>query len=65
MLLHDYLEHYARTTPENPFAEMAGVQLNYRAADKRANQIAHSLLSAGLTKGDHFAYLSKNSIDMA
>ncbi|MCZ6644322.1 MAG: AMP-binding protein, partial [Gammaproteobacteria bacterium] len=46
-------------------AEMSGVKLNYGEANQRANKIAHSLLSASLSKGDHFAYLSKNSIDMA
>ena len=64
MLLHDYLEYHARTTPDNPFAEMGAIRLNYGEANKRANQLAHGLVALGLAKGDHFAYLSKNSIDM-
>ena len=63
MLLHDYLEYFARETPDQHFAEMDGEVLTYAEADVRANRFANSLIAAGLAKGDRFSYISKNSID--
>ena len=65
MRLHDHLEYYARETPEAEYAEFEGRVTTYAEANQRANRIAHALVEAGLTKGDRFAYLSKNSVDFA
>ena len=65
MRLHDYLEYYARETPDHPFAEMEGTVVSYAEANRRANRFGHGLLRSGLSKGDRFSYLSKNTIDMA
>lgn len=65
MRLHDYLEFYARETPDHPFAEMNGTSISYAQANERANRMAHGYLASGLAKGDRISYLSKNSIDMA
>jgi len=65
VLLHDYLEFYARETPDRPYAEFEGVVMTYAEANQRANRIAHSLNDSGLAKGDRFAYLSKNSAEFA
>ncbi len=64
MLLHDYLEYFAREIPRHPLVEMGDATLSYRETDEQANRFANSLLSNGLVKGDRFAYISKNSIDM-
>ncbi len=67
MRLHDYLEYYARETPNRTFAEYNlpdGKQtISYAAANARANQMARAMLGSGLNSGDRLAYLSKNSTD--
>ncbi len=65
MRLHDYLEFYARETPDQPFAEMNGASIGYAEANQRANRMAHGFLASGLGRGDRISYLSKNSIDMS
>jgi acyl-CoA synthetase (AMP-forming)/AMP-acid ligase II len=65
MRLHDYLEFFAREKPDFPFAEMEGRSVSYKEANDTANRFAHALIDSGLSKGDRFAYLSKNSIEMA
>ncbi|MEQ8861475.1 MAG: long-chain-fatty-acid--CoA ligase [Pseudomonadales bacterium] len=65
MVLHDYLEFHARDTPDKVYVQFDGAIVTYDEANRRANRIAHSLTGAGLSKGDRFAYLSKNSIDFA
>ena len=37
-------------------------QINFRDLDKRVRQLANTLLSLGLQKGDRVAALSQNSI---
>ncbi len=65
MRLHDFLEFWARTTPDADFAEFRGGRLCYAEADARANQIAHALVAAGLESGDRAAILAKNCTDYA
>jgi len=68
MRLHDYIEYHARNQPEATFAEIKGPEgnntISYFDANQRANQMARALLSGELSRGDRFAYLSRNSIDM-
>jgi len=65
MRLHDYLEYYAREMPDHPFAEMEGITLTYAEANEAANRFSHALLASGLSSGDRFSYLSKNTLEMA
>lgn len=65
MLLHDYLEYFAREKPDSLFAEMEKERITYAEANRWANRLAHGFRELGLQPGDRFAYLSKNSIDMA
>ncbi len=64
MRLHDYLEFFARETPDHPCAAMDDRILTYQEVDRLANRFANSLLTQGLKKGDRFTYISLNSIDM-
>lgn len=64
MRLHDYLEFFARETPDHTCAAMDDRKLTYLEADRLANRFANSLLAEGLKKGDRFTYISLNSIDM-
>ncbi len=67
MRLHDYLEFYARSTPERVFAEYKmpdGKEIiTYAEANARANKMARAMLATGLQKDDRMAYLSRNSTD--
>ena len=65
MLLHDYMENFARDMPDHHWAEMDGRVVTYSEADVLANRFANSLSASGITKGVRFAYLSRNSIEMA
>ncbi len=64
MRLHDYLEYFAREIPDHVCAEMNGKTLTYREVNFYANRFAYSLLAQGLHKGDHFTYISMNSMEM-
>ncbi len=65
MRLHDYLAYHALARPDNAFAIHGARTLSYAEAEVESNRLAHALIAAGLGRGDRFAYLSKNSIDMA
>jgi acyl-CoA synthetase (AMP-forming)/AMP-acid ligase II len=64
MHLHDNLDYSAREHPDAVFAEFQGRQVTYREAAAATNRLANALAGAGLTPGDRFAVLSKNSIEM-
>ena len=60
MLLHDYLENFAKHMPGHHWAEMDGRVVTYAEADVLANRFANSLIASGITKGIRFGYLSRN-----
>jgi acyl-CoA synthetase (AMP-forming)/AMP-acid ligase II len=64
MLLHEYMEYFAREAPDQLCVEMEVTSFSYDEANRRCNQIAHACTAAGLQPGDRFAWLSKNSIDL-
>ena len=64
MLLHEYLEKAAGEQPDFLFSEFENKKLTYKQADKLANKLANALSGEGITKGDRFAFLSKNSVEM-
>lgn len=65
----DWLEHWARTTPEAPFlAEREGPgwrALSYAEAREQVGRIAQGLLDLGLPAGKPVVVLSDNSVDHA
>lgn len=65
MQLHDYLEYFSVEAPEHNLAELGDHCLSYSQANQRANQMARAIVSLGVERGEHFAFLCKNSIDMA
>ena len=65
MLLHQYLEKFAKVNPEFLFSEFLGRNLSYEKANKIANKLARALLNIGLDKGDRFSFLAKNCDEMA
>ncbi|MEM9122715.1 MAG: long-chain-fatty-acid--CoA ligase [Pseudomonadota bacterium] len=64
MLFHDIFEHQGGSMPDRVALVDATRQWTYAEANSEANRIANALLGAGLTKGDRFGYLSKNTADM-
>jgi len=65
MRLHDTLDYSAREYPDADFAVFQGRRVTYREALAAANRLAHALVASGLAKGERFAVLSKNSIELA
>ena len=65
MLLHQNLEKYAETTPDQLFSEFKNTKRTYGEANITANQIANSFIKEGLKKGDRFTFLAKNCDEMA
>ncbi len=63
MVLHDFLEYFARENPQQPCVEYGDVHYNYSQVNARCNQMAHAFGAAGLGKGDRIAWLSKNCIE--
>jgi acyl-CoA synthetase (AMP-forming)/AMP-acid ligase II len=65
MRLHDTLDYSAREHPSTDFAVFRGRHVSYREAAATANRMANALIAAGLARGDRFAVLAKNSIELA
>jgi len=65
MRLHDFFEYNARTRPQHPCIVEGERRLSYGEVRSEMNRLVNALRSAGLAPGDRFAYLSRNSADMA
>ena len=63
MLVHHYLEYYARNNPNNPCLTQAGKTLSYADMDRQVNQLANGLLNLGVTAGQRVAVLGENGIE--
>lgn len=63
MRLHDYLEYYARITPDIYFSSFKGRSLTYVQASVRTDMFAGLLKNNGIEAGDRVAVLSRNSDD--
>jgi len=50
--LHQLFEREVKKTPQAPCLVFNGVTLDYETTNRRANQIAHYLLSQGIQRGD-------------
>lgn len=61
MLIHDFLEYYARNNPDVACVTQADVSWTYREQDQYANQLANGLLDLGVNKGERVAILGENS----
>lgn len=63
MQLADLIERAARNYGDAPAFVHADRSLSFTEFDRRTNQVANALLSAGLNPGDRVAVLLPNSID--
>jgi acyl-CoA synthetase (AMP-forming)/AMP-acid ligase II len=62
MLVHNFVEYYARNFPANPAITQDGVSVSYGELDRRANQLANGLLTLGIQRGDRVCVLGENSV---
>src|SRR5512134_1519223 len=58
------LPRHARYRADHPALIVGGEQLNFRALDAYVNRLANALLAAGLRKGDKFATVLPNCLEM-
>ncbi|MFT4518444.1 MAG: acyl-CoA synthetase (AMP-forming)/AMP-acid ligase II [Halioglobus sp.] len=63
MLIHQFLEYYARNTPDAPCLTQEDVTHTYSSVDKRSTQLANALLQSGVQKGQRVAILGENSVE--
>ena len=61
MLVHHYVEYYARNNPERPCVTQAASSWSYQKMDQCSNQLANGLLSLGVSRGQRIAILGENS----
>ncbi|RLQ21626.1 long-chain-fatty-acid--CoA ligase [Seongchinamella sediminis] len=63
MLVHHYLEYYARNRPELPCLSQNGQTSSYSEVNHCANQAANGLRALGMDHGDRVAILGENSLE--
>jgi acyl-CoA synthetase (AMP-forming)/AMP-acid ligase II len=63
MRLHDYLDFFARETPDGEALIAGGEVRTYRDTAKSVNQLANALRASGLEEGDRAAFLAKNCLE--
>ena len=62
MLLHDFLDYWAREQPEAEFAVAGDRSLRYGGAAEAANRVANRLIARGWGEGTRVAVLAKNAL---
>ena len=63
MLLHDFVDYWARLAPEREFGVDAERTLNYGAAAAEVSRVAGALSAAGLAPNDRVAILARNRLE--
>ncbi len=63
MLIHDYLNYFAREQADAPCLVLDDSVLTYRQLQAHSNRLARALTGTGLVQGDRFAVLCKNSME--
>jgi acyl-CoA synthetase (AMP-forming)/AMP-acid ligase II len=63
MLVHHFVEYYARNFPANPCLLEGERHTTYGELDQLSNQLANGLLALGVGKGDRVCIIGENSRD--
>ena len=63
MLVHHYLEYYARNTADQACLTQGGVTRSYGEVEAKTNQLANGLLDLGVEPGQRIAVLGENSVE--
>lgn len=61
--LQDYLEHAARVRPDKVALVCERERLTYQTIDRRANALAQTLASRGVSRGDRVIIFGDNTVD--
>ena len=61
MLVHDYLDFYARNKPESACVLQGDTHLTYGEVNQHSNRVANGLRSLGVEHGQRVAILGENS----
>ena len=61
MLVHHFLDYYARNTPDLPCLTQDGVTTSYGDIAARSRHLANGLLALGVARGQRIAILGENS----
>ena len=56
MLVHHFLEYYARNTPDAPCLTQEDVTHTYGELNQRSTQLASALLHSGVQKGEQLPF---------
>jgi long-chain acyl-CoA synthetase len=59
--LGDVARYHAEVRPGDVAFVFEGRETSFAQFDRHANQVANALIAAGLSTGDHIAYVGKNS----
>jgi len=62
-LLHDYVEHSARTLPDRIALVCGEQRVSYAELDARANALANHLVTAGVARGDRVVIFADNTVE--
>lgn len=62
MLVHHFLEYYARNTPDAPCLSHGDEHLSYGHVNATANRLANGFLGLGVEPGQRVAVLGENSV---
>ncbi len=63
MLVHHFLEYYARNSPEAPCLSHGDTHLSYGELNAAANRLANGFLHLGIEPGERVAVLGENSVE--
>lgn len=63
MLVHQFLEYYARNFPDNACLTSHGTTVSYSEVNSQANKLANGLLAMGVGKAQRVAILGENSLE--
>lgn len=63
MLVHNFLDYYARNTPDMPCLTQHGASHSYADVARQSLQLANGLLQLGVGHGDRVAILGENSLE--
>ena len=63
MLVHHFLEYYARNTPDLPCLTQHGKTASFGQVDAMANRAANGFVELGVVHGDRVAVLGENGLE--
>jgi acyl-CoA synthetase (AMP-forming)/AMP-acid ligase II len=63
MLVHHFIEYYARNFPDNPCVTAQGQTTTYAEVNRLANRLANGLAAQGISQGQRIAILGENSLE--